>query len=62
VHSRRAVPIHRSAIAFAHGARTGVLMTRTPSEVNTSSKALVYLELADYQLAVIGFWGVVVAG
>jgi hypothetical protein len=37
VHSRRAVPIHRSAIAFARGARTGVLMTRAPSEMNTSA-------------------------
>lgn len=35
-------PIHRSAIAFARGARTGVLITRTPSEANTSSKTLVY--------------------
>lgn len=28
MHSRRTVPIHRSAIAFARGARTGVLITR----------------------------------
>jgi hypothetical protein len=43
VHSRRAVPIHRSAIAFARGARIGVLITRAPSEMNISSKTLVYL-------------------
>lgn len=43
MHSRRAVPTQRSAIAFARGARTGVLMIRTPREVNTSSKTLMYL-------------------
>ena len=34
-HSRRALPTQRSAIAFARGARTGVLMIRTPVAVNT---------------------------
>jgi transposase InsO family protein len=33
----------RSAIAFAFGARTGVLMTRMPSLAKTSSKARVNL-------------------
>jgi hypothetical protein len=37
-HSRRALPIQRSAIAFARGACTGVLMIRTPMAVNTASK------------------------
>src|ERR1035441_2261526 len=37
-HSRRAVPTNRSANALARGARTGVLMTRAPIEVMTSSK------------------------
>jgi RNA polymerase sigma-70 factor (ECF subfamily) len=36
VHSRHTVPIQRSAIAFAFGARTGVLMTRAPSEMNAA--------------------------
>jgi len=36
--SARTVRTHRSAYAFAFGARTGVLITRTPSERNTSSK------------------------
>jgi hypothetical protein len=30
-HSRRQVPITRSQIAFARGARTGLLMTLIPS-------------------------------
>jgi hypothetical protein len=33
----------RSAVAFAFGARTGVLMTRMPSLVNTASKFRVNL-------------------
>jgi len=37
-HSRRAVLTQRSAKAFAFGARIGVLITRTPSVRNTSSK------------------------
>jgi hypothetical protein len=31
VQLRRTVPTQRSAIAFARGERTGVLMSRTPS-------------------------------
>ena len=42
-HSRRALAIHLSAIAFARGARTGVLMIRTPMAVNTASNAAVNL-------------------
>jgi hypothetical protein len=41
--SRRRVPIHRSAIAFARGARTGVRRMRMPSLVNTASKTSVNL-------------------
>jgi MmyB-like transcription regulator ligand binding domain len=37
-HSRRALAIQRSAIAFARGACTGVLMIRTPIAVKTASK------------------------
>ena len=37
-HSRRAVPIHRSAKAFAGGAWGGVLRTRVPAAANTASK------------------------
>jgi len=43
VHSRRALAIHRSQIAFARGARTGVVMTRVPVAVKTASNASVYL-------------------
>lgn len=39
-HSRRALEIHRSATAFA---RTGVLMIRTPTAANTTSRAAVNL-------------------
>jgi hypothetical protein len=42
--SWRTVRTNRSANALALGARTGVLITRAPSEMNTSSKARVYLE------------------
>ncbi len=42
-HSRRALEIHRSAIAFALGARTGVLMIRVLTAVNTASNAEVNL-------------------
>ena len=38
-----ALAIQRSAIAFARGARTGVLMIRTAAEVNTASNAAVNL-------------------
>jgi hypothetical protein len=41
--SRRTVPIHRSAIAFARGARTGVRRTRMASLANTASKTPVNL-------------------
>src|SRR5207302_1661216 len=43
-HSRRAVPTNLSAYALALGERTGVLMTRLPSEANTSSKEVTNLE------------------
>jgi hypothetical protein len=43
VHSRRMVPTQRSAIAFARGARGGILMILMPIEVNTSSKPTVNL-------------------
>src|SRR6266498_891433 len=42
-HSARAVPTKRSAIAFAFGARTGVLTTRMPSLAKTASKLRVNL-------------------
>jgi hypothetical protein len=38
-----ALAIHLSAIAFAQGARTGVLMIRTPAAVSTASNAAVNL-------------------
>ena len=37
-HSRRTVPTKRSAMAFARGARTGVLMVLMPSAAKTASK------------------------
>ena len=40
-HSRRALAIQRSAIAFARGAWTGVFTIRTPIAVNTASNAAV---------------------
>jgi hypothetical protein len=43
VHSRRALAIQRSQIAFARGARTGVAMTRMPAATKTASNAPVYL-------------------
>ena len=42
-HSRRALAIHLSAIAFARGARTGALMIRTPTAASTASNAVVNL-------------------
>jgi hypothetical protein len=42
-HSRRALPIQRSAIAFARGAYTGVRTVRTPMAVNTALNAAVNL-------------------
>ena len=42
-HSRRSVPMNRSAIAFARGARTGVRMIRMSAPVKTASKAAVNL-------------------
>ena len=41
--SRRIVPTKGSAIAFARGARTGVLMILTSMAVKTASKAAVNL-------------------
>src|ERR1035441_7974404 len=43
VHSRRALAIHRSQIAFARGAWIGVLIIRMPAAVKTASNASVYL-------------------
>src|SRR3954447_20258329 len=43
--SRRTLPTKRSAIALARGARTGVLMIRTSTAVNTASNAAVNLAL-----------------
>jgi hypothetical protein len=42
-HSRRALAIQRSAIAFARGDRTGALTTRVPLPEKTSSNAAVNL-------------------
>ena len=42
-HSRRSVPMKRSAIAFARGARIGVRMMRMSAPVNTASNAAVNL-------------------
>ncbi len=42
-HSRRRVPITRSQMASARGARTGVLMVLVPSAANTASNEAVYL-------------------
>ncbi|HEY2270289.1 MAG TPA: hypothetical protein VGI96_47265 [Streptosporangiaceae bacterium] len=39
--ARRAPAIWRSAIAFARGARTGVLMIRIPAAVSTAPNAAV---------------------
>jgi hypothetical protein len=39
LHSRRSVPMNRSAIAFACVARTGVRMMRVSVPLNTASKA-----------------------
>ena len=43
MHSRRALAIHRSQMAFARGAWTGVLMIRMPIAVKTASNAPVCL-------------------
>ena len=43
MHSRWALAIHRSQIAFARGAWTGVLIIRMPAAVKTASNAAVYL-------------------
>ncbi len=40
MHSRRALAIHRSQIAFARGAWTGVAMIRMPAAVKTASNNL----------------------
>jgi IstB-like ATP binding protein len=42
-HSRRSVPMNRSAIAFARGARTGVRMIRISAPAKTASNAAVNL-------------------
>ena len=42
-HSRHSVPIQRSTMAFARGARTGVGMMRMSVPANTASKAAVNL-------------------
>ena len=41
--SRRAVPTHSSACAFAFGARGGILITSVPAAANTASNAAVNL-------------------
>jgi putative transposase len=38
IHSRRTLPTNRSAIAFARGARTGILSTSAPTDSTTASK------------------------
>ena len=43
MHSRRAVAIHRSQIAFARGAWIGVLIIVMPATVKTASNAPVYV-------------------
>jgi len=43
VHSRRALAIHRSQIAFAGGAWTGVVMIGVPVAVKTAPNVPVYL-------------------
>jgi hypothetical protein len=43
VHSRRALAIHRSQIALARGAWTGVVMIRMPAAMGTASNVSVYL-------------------
>ena len=55
-HSRRRVPIQRSAIAFARGARTGVRMMRMSAPANTASKAAVNLAVpvADQEPELVG--------
>jgi hypothetical protein len=45
-HSRRAPAIQRSAMAFARGAMTGLLIIRTPIALNTASKRLSELGVA----------------
>ena len=42
-HSRRALPTQRSACAFARGAAIGALISLSPSERKTTSKAAVNL-------------------
>ena len=46
-HSRRSVPMKRSAIAFARGARIGVRMTRMSAPAKTASKAVNLLSRRD---------------
>lgn len=43
MHSRRALAIQRSQMAFARGAWTGVVMICLPVAVKTASNASVYL-------------------
>jgi hypothetical protein len=58
VHSRRALAIHRSQIAFARGAWTGVVMIRGPAAVKTASNASVLLGIAvrDQELQAAGLF------
>jgi hypothetical protein len=53
-HSRRALEIHRSAIAFARGARTAVLIIRTPAAASTASKAAVNLASRSFYVKRFG--------
>src|SRR5258706_13436256 len=49
VHSRRTVPTHPSANAFARGACGGVLITLMPALANTASKAAVNFRIPIVQ-------------
>ena len=53
-HSRRALPTQRSAIAFARGARTGVLMIRMPAAASTVSNAAAKALIPDQKLHAVG--------
>lgn len=56
MHSRRALAIHRSQIAFARGAWTGVVMIRMPAAAKTASNASVYLADSVRCLVVVAPW------
>jgi hypothetical protein len=54
-HSRRTLCTHRSAYAFARGARGGILTGMTPSDRRTSSNAAVNLESRS-RTRILGDW------